>query len=200
MVLDSPEAPRFKLSAGPIPSHWNEFLHKPTECCNHWISGHAKVAPLLLTGVHLTPVSAGYGTHLEARWEVLTPGRTQDFCLLSKAVEKKSLRPLPLSWILHPNALGPLQQVWVHTSHFEDRSPKQVLWHLLQTTRVVIGNLFRLTFFMKNGDCTIICSYFQTGIKVIYLLKRKINIVFSFFCPLPFPTWQSRLKRACFNW
>lgn len=41
-------------------------------------------------------MSAGYGTHLEARREVLTPGRTPDFCLFSQVVQKKRLRqPYP---------------------------------------------------------------------------------------------------------
>lgn len=56
-------------------------LHKPAGCCNRWLVGHAKVAPLLLTGfnfagnsypgfgqkVGVTQVSAGYGSHLEGR-------------------------------------------------------------------------------------------------------------------------------------
>lgn len=95
--LDSPVASQLEVSAGPFPScDWNESLHKAAECCNHWMSGQAKVAPLLLTVFHLTPGSAGYGTHLEARWEVLTAGRTPDFCLFPKAVSKKRLmKPYP---------------------------------------------------------------------------------------------------------
>lgn len=151
------------------------------------------MAPLLLTGFHLTPMPAGYGTHLEARREVLTPGRTPDFCLFSQVVQKKRLRqPYPeygIRMLLdHSSRCG--FTPYLLRMGIQNRFSGIVNKHLNHKT---CGNpSFHLTFFMKNGDRTIICSDFQTGIKAIYLLKRRINLVFSFLHPLPFPTRQSR--------